>query len=107
MELSGELDRDFYKWLRENDNQVVPVFANETLYITCVLEYLPLSMQFALLCDFLETQKCYVELYYELTDLQYGYRINGLNNLSTKGYRYEDTKEEAITKAIWYLNENY
>ena len=73
-------------------------------YASCfdISGIIPLSMQFALLCDFLEGRELavWLECYADAYDIHV-YGFGEPIDISMP------TKQEAIEKAIKYLNENY
>ena len=99
MKLEGRLKEEFEEWAREHFN--IQVLSG--VYLHDYLDDFPLSMQFALLCDFLEENRCIIVLNkaamcYEC-EIMIGYRSTYFLDRSTK--------TEAIEKAIEYLNDNY
>ena len=103
MELKGKLRDEFEKWSREHFN--IQVLSG--IYLHEYLDSFPMSMQLSLLCEFLES-KSYLTGNAVGELLQGGYMVKFWNG-SFKGMSKHtgETKEEAINKAIEYLNENY
>ena len=102
MVLKGKLKREFEEWVLEYKTPIL-VTTFEDYSLRVVVYQLPLSMQFALLCDFLEDNRCIIALNkaamcYEV-EIMIGYRSTYFLDRSTK--------IEAIEKAIEYLNDNY
>ncbi len=100
MKLTGKLKKEFKKWVTENHVNLHQHKFDCGDYVS-LLSSLPLSMQFALLCDFLEEKGVIVELSYGLA-FRVWYPIVGDKFLTRS-----QTKTEAIEKAIESLNENY
>ena len=104
MKLAGKLKEEFEEWLK-NQKIEIDVFTDYYYLDIEHLDQLPLSMQFALLCDFLETNNpftnTYVDVYYDVNYTKWESTVDDTVIAIT------ETKEEAITKAIQYLNDNY
>jgi hypothetical protein len=104
MKLEGQLQSDFQEWELENDKLLH--YGDECPHLSDISDELPLILKFTMLCQFLqETNKID----------SYGVGRNAITHVDTvmiwnypkidefKG----ETKEEAITEAIKYLNQNY
>ena len=105
MRLDDKLIIDFVEWL-SNDFKGSKDHDTDC-YIYNSVWYLPLSLQFNLLCQFLEETG-------KLTGYAIGQILEGGHMVKIWGSDFNEmgkfqasTKEEAITKAIQYLNDNY
>ena len=103
MKLTGKLKAEFEEWL---SNDFIGSKDHETdCYIYNNITEFPLSMQFALLCDFLEGKGYFIDM---STQYGGGFVIDFLDKEMTYLSEHSGTtKQEAIEKAIEYLNENY
>ena len=98
MRLTGKLKESFIDWLQDNKPTTIKSViigwheTDSTLFQ---------SMAFALLEDFLFEEGWIVQVSYQVKLNRWYYYIHN------QEMDYEKTKEEAITKAIQYLNDNY
>ena len=106
-DLKGKLKEEFGEWVLSPDILLNNMSLNNPVYLSDVMELLPLSMQFALLCDFLEEKGFQIDTCtYEGIHENYKYRIY-ISKMFIEWDFKAATKTEAIEKAIGYLNDNY
>ena len=100
--LKGKLKEEFEGWLHNSD-----LFEDEDVEIAMFLCFhkLPISMQFSLLCDFLEGKEYYIGISFYTTVAPLGVYYEA--DMNEEEWIQTDTKQEAIEKAIEYLNKNY
>ena len=104
MKLTGKLKEEFEEWLNKDENDV-GLSEDGNVWLSRCYKELPLSMQFALLCDFLEGKGYFIDM---STQYGGGFVIDFLDKEMTYLSEHSGTtKQEAIEKAIEYLNENY
>ena len=100
--MKGKLKEEFEGWVSLEGVWLHSTKVDETVFLNDTLHQLPLSMQFALLCDFLEEKEELVAIEFYLNGLK-EHRIHITKSLVLEECVFGETKQEAIE----YLNQNY
>ena len=104
MKLTGKLKSEFEEWFNEDDNDV-DLSEDGNVWLSRCYKELPLSMQFVLLCDFLEGKVIGSLIIYDTEEKEFivGFKRSNMEEW-VETFK---TKQEAIEKAIKCLNKNY